>query len=700
MKNKIILSLLLSSTIALAQDGSLDLSFGTSGKVTTAIGTTNDLGYTVAVQTDGKIVVAGSSGNFALARYNVDGSLDISFDTDGKVSTTVGTNSSGISDIAIQADGKIIAVGYSYTSGGVPNITLVRYNIDGSLDLSFDTDGIVTTPNGTANAVAIQTDGKIIVTGSISPNIAVVRYTTNGSLDTSFDTDGTVTTYIGFDASVGNDVAIQTDGKIVVAGYRSGLGKADFALVRYTTNGSLDNTFDTDGIVTTAVGTGYDYAFALAIQADGKIVETGYSHNSLGNYDIGLCRYAIDGSLDTTFNTDGTLTTTIGTNSSYGRDVAIQADGKIVVAGYTASGLSKLDFVVERYTTNGNLDLSFDADGIVTTAIGATYDEGHAMAIQPNGKIIVVGSSNNGANNDFAIVRYNSACIATTYNRAQSICAGQSISIGNNTYNLSGTYIDTLTAASTCDSIIITTLTVHQLPVMYISYSSPAPTECAGSMDTVIVTGNAISYLWSTTEINDTLLLNHNIGDTNVVSVTGTDSLGCTNTVNYSLGNVVPLLSYYALITGVSDSLCVTDSARVLTFASGNGTWSGAGIVGNMFNPSIAGVGTYAITYTETYPCGVSVIEANVRVDACTVGLNKLTIANATIFPNPNNGTFSITTPNYGTYTIVNELGQIIYTFTTTAGASTVNISDLASGMYIVKNTTTAGAVTKIVVTK
>ncbi|MEQ1732730.1 MAG: T9SS type A sorting domain-containing protein [Bacteroidia bacterium] len=699
MKNKIILSLLLSSTIALAQDGSLDLSFGTGGKVTTAIGTTNDIANAVAVQTDGKIVVAGGSGNFALARYNVDGSLDISFDTDGKVSTTVGTSSSSINDVAIQADGKIIAVGYSYTSGGIPNITLVRYNIDGSLDLSFDTDGIVTTPNGTANSIAIQTDGKIIVTGSISPNLAVVRYTTNGSLDNTFDTDGIVTTYIGFDGGTGNDVAIQTDGKIVVAGYRTGLAKADFALVRYTTNGSLDGTFDTDGIVTTAVGTGYDYGFALAIQADGKIVETGYSHNSLGNYDIALCRYAIDGSLDTAFNTDGILTTTIGTNSSYGKDIAIQADGKIIVAGYTNSGLSKLDFIVGRYVTNGNLDPSFDTDGIVTTAVGATYDEGHAMAIQPNGKIIVVGSSNNGANNDFAIVRYNNDCIATTYNLAQSICAGQSISIGNNTYNLSGTYIDTLTSASTCDSIVITTLTVHQLPVMYITYSSPASTECEGSMDTVIVTGNAISYLWSTGEINDTLFLNHNIGDTNVVSVTGTDSLGCTNTVTYSLGNVDPLLSYYALITGITDSLCVTDSARVLTFITGNGTWSGTGIIGNMFNPSIAGVGIHSITYMETYPCGVSVIEANVRVDACTVGLNKLTIANATISPNPNNGTFSITTPNYGTYTIVNELGQTVYKFTTTTSSSTININGLASGVYVVKNNATAG-VTKIVVTE
>ncbi|MBC7411698.1 MAG: T9SS type A sorting domain-containing protein [Bacteroidia bacterium] len=264
-----------------------------------------------------------------------------------------------------------------------------------------------------------------------------------------------------------------------------------------------------------------------------------------------------------------------------------------------------------------------------------------------------------------------------------------------------GTY--TVTAIGMCnDTLVMNNMAtvVASSPInLTINYSTPDSIECAGNVDTLIVMGNATSYIWNNAFVTDTLITIHNVGDTTSFTVMGTDSLGCTNRANYSFTSIEAILNFYTIVSGIADSLCVTDSTRVLTFAGGNGSWSGTGIVGSTFNPSIAGVGTHTITYVETYTCGTSTIKADVRVDACIVGLNKLTNTKVTISPNPNNGTFSITTPTYGTYTIVNELGQTVHTFATTANASTVNINGLVSGIYVVKNTITAGTVTKIVVT-
>jgi uncharacterized delta-60 repeat protein len=246
-------------TFSYSQPGSLDLSFGSNGKVVTAIGSGYDYGYSAAIQSDGKIVVAGyryngSNDDFALVRYNADGSLDNTFDSDGKVTTAIGSGSEEGFSVAIQIDGKIVVAGYSY-NGLNHDFALVRYNADGSPDNTFDSDGKVTTAIGSGNdiaySVAIQSDGKIVVAGE-SPNgsdddFALVRYNTDGSLDNTFDSDGKVTTAIGSSTDDGQSVAIQSDGKILVAGYSYNGSNGDFALVRYNADGSLDNTFDSDG---------------------------------------------------------------------------------------------------------------------------------------------------------------------------------------------------------------------------------------------------------------------------------------------------------------------------------------------------------------------------------------------------------------------------------------------------------------------
>ena len=168
--------------------------------------------------------------------------------------------------------------------------------------------------------------------------------------------------------------------------------------------GDLDTSFDSDGKVTTEVGSTDDFARSVAIQSDGKIVAAGFSSNG-SDWDFALVRYNTDGSLDTSFDTDGKVTTAIGSGDDHAVSVAIQSDGKIVAAGYSDNG-SDNDFALVRYNTDGSLDASFDGDGKVTTAIGSDWDQAYSVAIQSDGKIVAAGYSYNGSNWDFALARY------------------------------------------------------------------------------------------------------------------------------------------------------------------------------------------------------------------------------------------------------------------------------------------------------
>lgn len=240
------------------------------------------------------------------------------------------------------------------------------------------------TGNSRANAVAIQNDGKIVLAGqavdSSNHVFAVVRFNTDGSLDTTFSNDGIVTTYLGSYLSWAYAIAIQSDGKIVVAGEYDGgnISNLDFAIVRYNSDGSLDNTFDNDGIVITDVTPGnvVDNLHAVAIQSDGKIVVTGETRQLGGtDVDIALVRYNIDGSLDLSFDTDGKVNTAIGVgiHADFGGSIGIQNDGKILVGGRSFNG-SNYDFSLVRYNSNGGLDSTFSADGKMTSPIRSISD--------------------------------------------------------------------------------------------------------------------------------------------------------------------------------------------------------------------------------------------------------------------------------------------------------------------------------------
>ena len=400
--------------------GDLDPSFGVGGKVTTAF-QGDAKGNSLAVQSDGKLVVAGYTYNgtnydFALARYNTDGTLDTSFDGDGKLTTNFVKNDYANS-VAVQTDGKIVVAGYVNSNGDFYDFALTRYNSNGTLDTSFAVAGKLKTDigipdsfergNDTATSMALQADGKIVVAGYTllygynRVEFALVRYTTDGVLDSSFDGDGKLTTpFNGSDYAT--SVVVQADGQIVVAGYAAFV---DFALVRYNRDGSLDTSFDGDGKLTTNFG-GNDYAQSVAVQTDGKIVVAGYTDNA--GRDFALVRYNRDGSLDTSFDGDGKLTTNFGGND-YAQGLAVQRDGKIIVAGYTDNG--GRDFALARYNSNGSLSTSFNGDGKLTTEFFGYDDRATSVVLQADDKIVVAGYSFNGTQYVFALARYANSAI-------------------------------------------------------------------------------------------------------------------------------------------------------------------------------------------------------------------------------------------------------------------------------------------------
>jgi len=394
-------------------DGSLDPGFGAGGKVTTAVSSGTDYAYALAIQPDGKIVAAGyANDDFALVRYNSDGSLDPTFDGDGKVTTAVGIGGECAYAVAIGMDGKIVLAGYAFT-GSVNTLAVVRYNSNGSLDSTFDGDGKVTTTVGTSSSyaygVAIQSDGKIVAAGYASTatsgtDFALVRYNVNGSLDTTFGGAGVVTTTIatGTSSDYAYALAIQADGRIVAAGYTGG----DFGLVRYNTDGSLDAAFGNSGKVNTPVGITTDYANALAIQPDGMIVAAGYAGSATNSGDFVLVRYTSSGSLDTTFGSSGTVITSIDVTSDSVRGLGLQAEGQIVAVGAVTNS-SGNRIVVARYTSSGVLDTAFGTADTVTTTAGYSYEDLRSVATQADGKIVAVGSVSSGTGSDFLLIRYN-----------------------------------------------------------------------------------------------------------------------------------------------------------------------------------------------------------------------------------------------------------------------------------------------------
>lgn len=448
----------------------LDTSFDGDGIVTTSINDF-DQGNDFAIQSDGKIVVVGITLNpitevtdFAVTRYNPNGSLDATFGSGGIVTTSMGSSATA-NAVAIQADGKIVVAGHRDV-GDTSEIAVVRYNANGSLDSSFGSGGIVSTfIQDLANAedLVVQPDGKIVITGNslnLNPiadattpvsNLLLARYNSNGSLDNSFDGDGVFlapqspTSHPQF----GRAVALQSDGKIVAGGQGFASGTIDFVVVRCNTNGSLDTSFGTGGIVFTDINSQRDVVQDLVIQPDGKIVVAGTTNNSDFNIVPAIARYNTNGSLDTSFDSDGIVTRTITeTDSESLNGVALQTDGKIVVAGNIDPGTGSA-LEVKRYNTDGSPDASFGTGGSVITPVGEASSAA-AVAVQTDGKIVAAGFGNLSFDPctevvglDFLVVRYGAA---TAVNNPPVVTitgpASGSIYAVGTAVNFTGTFTD------------------------------------------------------------------------------------------------------------------------------------------------------------------------------------------------------------------------------------------------------------------
>jgi len=395
----LILLSVFSSFSIFAAPGDFDPTFGTGGIIFQQ-GELN-VASDVVVQPDGKIITAGATGtygffNFALARLNADGTPDLTFGSGGKVVTSVSSQDGAVA-VALQPDGKIVAAGYAGPPG-VFDVALVRYNSDGTLDTTFDNDGIVVlvrqSTTEVATGVVVQTDGKIVIggyTNGSSYDFFLARFNTGGSLDTTFGIGGTVRTDIRGGDDFAQDLDLQNDGKLIAVGTSRVGPDGDFAAVRYHPNGSLDTTFGTGGKVVTPIGSGNDDANAAEIQTNGKIVVAGVTIGSTNLSSFSIVRYNTGGELDNSFGSGGKVITFIG-NGLYAEDVKIQPSGKIIVVGSRQNGATS-DIAVVRYNTTGLTDPTFGTGGISITDINNNRDSANGAAIQGDDRIIVAGGS-------------------------------------------------------------------------------------------------------------------------------------------------------------------------------------------------------------------------------------------------------------------------------------------------------------------
>ena len=357
----------------------------------------------------------------------VPGDLDPSFGTGGKVVTDLGGFERGFA-LLVQPNGKLVAGGMNED-----DFLLVRYLPDGSPDPVFDQDGIVTTDfdrgpmhNDIVSGLAFR-PGQLVAAGTAAAGLpsttgtsafAVARYRLDGSLDPTFDGDGKALYDFGGLSAGAEDVAIQPDGKIVVAGgVDAGTPDfdADFALARFNVDGSLDPTFGDAGQVITEFGSNGDWAFAVAVQGDGRIVAVGRTGENPA--DFAIARYNTDGTLDQSFDGDGKQTIDFG-GTSFTFDVAIQSDGKILVAGAAGPGADvEFDFGLARLNLDGSLDTEgldprmdapFGTGGKVITDFAGGDDRATSIAIEPGGKILVAGLATPipGQGSDFGLARY------------------------------------------------------------------------------------------------------------------------------------------------------------------------------------------------------------------------------------------------------------------------------------------------------
>ncbi|AEV31092.1 hypothetical protein Oweho_0068 [Owenweeksia hongkongensis DSM 17368] len=406
----------------LSQEGELDISFNGNGKFIHEDKSSDEQIFGVALQGDGKILIVGPSGNSGksetyIFRLDNNGNPDPKFGSQGQVITDFGTDYTYGAAVAAQGDGKILIAGYA-EEGDDNGVGLQRLMTDGTPDYSFGDSSIVFFPmdgfSHNFNYVGVQANGKIIVGGRYSDGgnrPVLLRFQSNGMPDYNFG-DSAVAVIINPTSTIyAYKYVMKPTGEIVGVGETYVNSQQTFALVQFTTNGQPDVSFGSNGVLIINF-TEKASARGVAVQADGKIVAVGYVEDGNSHDNFALARVFPDGTLDQNFGVNGKTSAALLNDDADASAVAILGDGKIIVAG-TVDGIWNRDFAVARFSSTGKLDKSFSLDGYSTKNMGTGNDYVHNAVLQPNGRLVVVGSSYNTYNSgsssssyDFAAARF------------------------------------------------------------------------------------------------------------------------------------------------------------------------------------------------------------------------------------------------------------------------------------------------------
>jgi uncharacterized delta-60 repeat protein len=422
----LVIAFCLPTAYMFGQAGMLDTDFNTTGYFSYDFGN-NDIIQDVMVQEDQKIVCTGirlSSGftsELVVMRLNPDGTLDNSFSDDGIFTFVDGPEAYGV-ECAQTADGKLIVAGIHYASDYTADFLALRLNADGTLDTTFGTDGFTLVDfdgvDQFTQALTLQDDGSIIISGtSIDTETldyhnapTIIRLSPDGVFDTSFGSDGVVQIPTLFIDNELTSIKVQPDGKIIAAGHYQdtfdGTTDFDILLIRTNANGNLDSDFGNNGVVIQPIDAGIDDCFGMDFDADGNIYTAGFTTVAFTlDLNMALLKFLPDGTLDTTFGTDGLVTDSTDP-ITYANDLVVQSDNKIVLAGGYGSIFSTQDFVLWRYLPTGEPDLSFGTNGSVLSDFTNQTQDINGMALQADGKIIAAGKGDFTGNRDFLVARY------------------------------------------------------------------------------------------------------------------------------------------------------------------------------------------------------------------------------------------------------------------------------------------------------
>ena len=410
--------------------GDFDASFGAGGKLTAQFGagaSPSTFVHALAVQRDGKLVLAGeasdANGNdqVLVARANPDGGFDSSFGAGGKLIVQLGAGAGPISHaeaLAVQGDGKLVLAGFANAANGHNELLVARVNADGSFDSSFGAGGKLlvqlgagASPFSAATALAVQSDGKLVLAGiasdtNLNDRLLVARLNADGSFDSSFGVAGKLLVQLGAGAipsTYVNALVVQGDGKLTVAGYASDTaGNKQMLVARVNADGSFDSSFGVAGKLPVQLGAGANpltEVNALALQGDGKLVLAGRASDASGNDQLLVARVNADGGFDSSFGAGGKLIDQLGAGASpvsRALTLKLQDDGKLTLAGFASDASDHFQLLASRLNPDGSFDSTFGAGGKLLVQLGAganPFSDTTALATQSDGKLVLAGNA-------------------------------------------------------------------------------------------------------------------------------------------------------------------------------------------------------------------------------------------------------------------------------------------------------------------